>query len=414
MKTALVLLTLFSAGSWAQTVQITSQNLRQLLESKNSHVQAARLETTAAATREGHLGRSFMPSVEVYAAQESFKLGRAQQKTQPAYGAEAKVNLFHGGRDRIEEKVRRLDTSKKEYQLKRIVAEELEKARAAYWECLYLSEKTALLNSSLEINKKNLAAAQRRIRSGVATDSDRFEFEMKDVELRRELSKIQVEQAAQSRKLALLLGVKAGVNVLLNEKLGHDHDYENLLAHSEADHDFQFKEKELQSEQQSLLAKSQSRAWLPKVDAFAAYNQYNEREEEFPSAKDRTETVIGLRATISLSAGLESSREAQALAHESAASRFAALHQHQEIELHLQAEMDELKLLHDQVHEAEENISRADRYYKLTQSEYSRGVKNSPDVLGASEKLFDMKHKKLEILRDFQLAKAHVLSKIGK
>ena len=39
-------------------------------------------------------------------------------------------------------------------------------------------------------------------------------------------------------------------------------------------------------------------------------------------------------------------------------------------------------------HNAEENIKRAERYYRLTQSEYNRGVKNSPDVLGASQRLF--------------------------
>jgi hypothetical protein len=41
-------------------------------------------------------------------------------------------------------------------------------------------------------------------------------------------------------------------------------------------------------------------------------------------------------------------------------------------------------------------------------------VKNSPDVLGAADKLFDMQHKRLEIIRDFQVAKGHVLAKIGR
>ncbi|OYZ13487.1 MAG: hypothetical protein B7Y39_17580, partial [Bdellovibrio sp. 28-41-41] len=81
---------------------------------------------------------------------------------------------------------------------------------------------------------------------------------------------------------------------------------------------------------------------------------------------------------------------------------------------HIENEVAELKLLHSQVHDAEENIVRAEKYYKLTQSEYARGVKNSPDMLSASEKIFEVKNKRLEILKDFNLKQAHVLAKINR
>ncbi|MFN7610167.1 MAG: TolC family protein, partial [bacterium] len=180
------------------------------------------------------------------------------------------------------------------------------------------------------------------------------------------------------------------------------------------DHEFLFKENEIQASTTSLSAKSQSRTWWPKVDAYAAYNQFNEREEEFSQANDRTETVVGLRMTLSLSAGLESNSEASALNREAEAYKKLAEYQRKEVETHVETELSELRLRHDQVHDAAENIQRAARYYKLTQSEYTRGVKNSPDVLGAADKLFEMKHKRLEIIRDFQISKAHVLAKIGR
>jgi outer membrane protein TolC len=107
-------------------------------------------------------------------------------------------------------------------------------------------------------------------------------------------------------------------------------------------------------------------------------------------------------------------REAAALAKEASADKKRADLKRREAEAHLESELGELRLLHDQIHSAEENVVRAERYYKLTQSEYGRGVKNSPDVLGASEKLFENKLKRLEIIKDFQIAKSHVLAKIGK
>jgi outer membrane protein TolC len=124
--------------------------------------------------------------------------------------------------------------------------------------------------------------------------------------------------------------------------------------------------------------------------------------------------VIGLRVSLTLFDGLTAYRESSALKAESQAAEFDLAFQREDMLAHIHNELSELELLHSQVHDAEVNIKRAFRYYSLTQSEYSRGVKNSPDVLGAAEKLFDMKQKHLAIIRDFQIAKAHVLSKLGR
>lgn len=406
----------FPLLAFADGVTVTSENIKGLLEAKNAKVSAARLETGAATEREGSLKRSFLPSVEVYGGQEDFKTGNLSRKTQPVYGVEAKLNLFNGGRDKIENDIRSLETQKRGFQTQRIASEEIEKARSLYWQIIYLQEKVALLNATLDVNKRNLGAAQRRIKSGVATDSDRFEFEMKEVDLKRELAQGNLDLAAQIRFLRILLGFDEGTKLSFSEPLMHDHQYEGVLKHSGKQHDFLYKESEIQGEQFTLAAKGNRRAWWPKFDAFAAYNNYNERIASAgpgTPADMRDETVFGLRLTMSLPAGFESNREAGALSKEAMAANVLSEFKRQEVEAHLENEKAELKFLHDQVHEAEENIKRAESYYKITQSEYIRGVKNSPDVLGASDKLFDMRHKRLEIIKNFQVSMAHVLSKIG-
>lgn len=387
---------LFPLLADAEGVSISSENIRNLLESKNAKVGVAKLEAKAAEEREGVLGRSFFPSFEVYGGQES---------SQSVYGAEAQVNVFNGGRDKIEDEVRSLDSVKRGYQTQRVIAEELEKARNIYWEILYLREKRQLLNTSLSVNAQNLRSAQRRIKSGVATDSDRFEFEMKEVDIKREMAQTEVDLDSQVRALEILLGFAESEKAVFNEPLLHDHQYESVIEHSSKQHEFLFKESEIQGEQYSLAARGNRNVWWPKLNAYAAYTKSYETKDE---------TVVGLRLTLSLAAGLEANREASALSKEAMAARTLSQYKKQEVEAHLEVEMAQLKLLHDQVHEAEQNITRAESYYRITQSEYSRGVKNSPDVLGASEKLFDMRHKRLEIVKNFQVAKSHILSKIGK
>lgn len=398
----------------AQEKQIDSKSLRALVIEKNFKVQAAEKNKEAAEEREGVLTRSFLPSVEVFAGQEQFKSGRAETKSEPAYGAELRMNLFNGGRDSLENQVRSLNTEKKGYESDRVLSEELEKARNDYWQILFLRDKLEILKVTSEANKQNLNSAERRIKSGVATESDRVEFEMKDVELRQDTQKTQIELQSSLRALGMLVGIeKLDVGTFV-EKLDHEHDYESGLKHEARDHDFLVKESQIQSEQDRILATKERREWWPKLEAFAGYTQYNQRDKDFADAQDRTETVVGLRVSMKLAAGLESQKEAISLSKQAEAAASIAAFQKKEIEAHLENEMAELRLLHSQVHEADENIRRAEKYYRMTQSEYARGVKNSPDVLGASEKLFEARHRRLEMIRDFQLAKSHVLSKIGK
>lgn len=395
-------------------VEVNSANLRELLENKNPEVEASLRETEAASERTGSWRRSFLPTIEADAGSENFSAAGQPRKTQPVYGAEASLNLYNGGIDRTEGRIRDLELEKLKARGKRVLADELEKARALYWQLRFLQEKTALLNETLKINEGNLGRANRRIKSGVSTEIDRIEFEMKAVDLKRELAETELATLRARRDLLLSLGLPDETELRFNEKLAHDHDFEKSLEFSAKDHEFMSKENELSAEQLLLERGKAARAWLPRLDAYAQYRQNTEREREYPDADDRIDSVVGLRLSLNLGGAVEANREKAAKELESTAARLRAERTRREVATQLRGERDELNLLHSQVHDAEENIRRAESYERLTQSEYSRGVKNSPDVLNAAEKIFDMRNKRLEIIRDFQIAKSHVLSKLGR
>lgn len=401
----------FFIGSvvFAAPLQITFDGLKDLLTERNAKILVARLEKEAAATREGNLGRSFLPSLEVRGAQQSSKSGSIESKNQPAMGAELKVNLFNGGRDQIESEIRKITTDARAAHELRTLSEELQVTRKIFWEIIFIQEREALINSMIKINSQNLQAAEKRIRSGVATESDRVEFEMKAVDLTRNLAESQLQLTARKREFSVLAGLDNNTELIFPRELLHNHDFETVLKHEPKDHAFLYREYEIQSQTKALAAKSQSRAWWPQLDAYAAYSSGPESVSD-----TKTETTIGLKMTLNFANGLEATHEASALEKESLAAAHITKLKRQEVDLHIASELADLRFLHDQVHDAESNISRAEKYYKLTQSEYARGVKNSPDVLGASERLFDTKMKRIEIIRDFQTSKAHLLSKIGR
>lgn len=393
--------------------ELRFEKLPELVQQEHPLIQAFDLEKQAAQQKEGYLLRSFLPELQFYGAQENFKKGHEDYKQQPTFGAELKVNLFNGGRDQLESQRRKLLSEKKSAQSTRVFFEELQKSRELFWQISYSKEKILLLQDLLSLNKKNLVAAEKRIRGGLATESDRMEFQMKAVDLERDLAEEQIKIQAAQREWSVLFPNLPLELQTISAKLEHDHEYEKKLQHDEKDHDFLYREYELEAEALSLGAKSESRSWWPTLEAYAAYNQHNQLEEDYPRAADRAETVLGLRVSIKFSAGLESQVHASALKKESRSEELKALYMKKQTRRHLENEKAELSYLHEQIHFAQENIKRAEQYYNLTQSEYARGVKNSPDVLGASEKIYEARQKYLQILRDFQIAKSHIMSKSG-
>ncbi len=413
-----LIFTLLLAGTAIaqEKISVNFNELNHLLETRSQKIQAALLEKEAADLRQGNLWRSFLPKLMVYGRLENYKIESRDWREQPASGAEISLNLFNGSRDWLESEYRTIDYQAKSNEALRINAEELQSLRQLYWEIVYTQEKIVLLESMLKINGQNLNAAARRIRSGVATSSDRIEFEMKDVDLKRDLSASKLKMDALKRNFRVMTDLDEKTHLIFPTNLDHDHDFISNLKIDTKAYDFLIKEVELESRKKDVLAKKSSRGWWPSVEAFAAHNTFKERPEsetEIVSDQTKSETLYGLKMTVDLFSGLNSHREGAALSKESAAARKLANLKRKEIGVDALNEIEDLKFQHSQIHDAESNIERAEKYYKLTQSEYSRGVKNSPDVLGASERYFDNQLKRLEIIRDFQLAKAHVFFKLG-
>ncbi len=398
----------------AADINVSMQNIRELLEAKNLKILAARREEAAAVERGDSLNRSFYPTLEIYAGQEMFKTGQQATKNQPLFGIESRVNLYNGGRDQIHERMIELEQERRKARTRRLLAEEMEKASVLYWDSLFLLEHDRLLGEAMKVNQSNGRLAIRRIRGGVATEVDRVEFELKDRELARQRNVLVVQSKAVKQHLAVVLGMPDDKSLKLTDEFKHDHDLEGILKHSHADHDFWLREQEAESEQLQLRADAGDRANLPRLEAFAGYHQYTSPERDFDRAEDRAEPVVGVRLTVGLGALSSQKREIAALKLEADSARMQTTYRRKEYESEFEREVDELLMLHHQAHDAEESIKRAQQYYQMTLSEYERGVKNSPDVLNASEKVLDAKVQLLEIIRDFHIAKSHILAKSGK
>ena len=62
------------------------------------------------------------------------------------------------------------------------------------------------------------------------------------------------------------------------------------------------------------------------------------------------------------------------------------------------------------MHDADRDVQKAQNFLRLTQSEYTRGVKNGPDLLEAFSKLYAFRKRKIELNLEYQLAKSELES----
>ncbi len=412
MKIFFGIIIFFSSYAYSeQEYSLKINDLKSLVETRNERVISKNHQTKAWSNRHGFLKRSFLPSLKLYGAHERFQLGDNYTRTQPTYGGEISVNLFNGTRDSLNNKILNKKKVRSESEKKVTLYHEIIKAKETYWNLVYIDKTLILLDEIKKINLSNLTSAQRRVKTGVTTRADLYEFQIKDTELKRTAEHLNMQKEILKRELLNFIGFEEDSKISLADKMDHFEGMEKVNNHSEAQHQFLAKPYLVQAEENELSAKMQSRSWWPRIDGFVALNQYNVRNGNVFGPQEGKETVVGLRASMNLFDFTTGNKEAAALYAESESSKSEAKYLEREIENEAHSEITYLNFLHQQIHDAEENIKRAQDYLKLTLNEYSKGVKNSPDVLGSIDKLLEVKSKYNEMLKDFYITRDHLLSK---
>lgn len=393
---------LFLSSTVLAAETVSFEQIEGLIRTKNPIVDSMKQKLEAKKAREGHLGRSFLPEVAAEVSHETFEVGTDGQKSQPGWKVEASLNVFRGGADKLEEKVRTLETSAADLETSVSTKDQLQKAYDLYWLLAYKQDLLQALNSHLEISKKNLGEANRRINSGVATSTDRLEFEMKMSLIKQEVALAEKDVRLLSAELGNILGFTTAV--LPKSTDNHFHDWETTLKGIKAADMPEVKM--TATERDALKAKKGQYGadYYPAVDLYAGQAESNQRfERDHPEASERRESFVGVRASWSLGKAIHSSVERSSLTKEVQAKEKQLDYLMRQNEISQSSKFDELKTLHSFVHDSEENIKASLRYLEATRKEYGRGVKNSPDMLEATEKYIAAKIRFAEITRDFNL-----------
>ena len=383
-------------------------DLQQMIVQKNPLVLSAKQEYESKKSLEGSWGRSFLPDVQAEYGQERFKLGNSSEKNQNNWNVEAKVNLFRGGSDLKEEKIREISTQSSKVDSENAVYEALQSAYDSYWDIAYKTALKKIQQEHLKLTEQNLQEAQRRIQAGISSQTDRLEFQMKLTMLKQELTTLDREIKLESQKLALALGLDNTESI--KPELAHIHEWEASLGDGLKVESLALRKAKVQKQLVEASRSKSTSEMLPEIDFYAGVASPNDRMERDVLDSEREERYMGLRASWSLGKTVDAAVQKRSLRAQLKAQELVTNYQVQLSEVMNSSKLEELKTLHSFVHDSEENIKIARGYFNQTLKEYGRGVKNSLDVLAATEKYIATQVKLSEITRDFNSLYARQLA----
>lgn len=316
---------------------------------------------------------------------------------------DATWNLYRGGADRTKHSIANteVEISTREQQAKRL--EVATAVAETFYEMQYVSESLALVDKMILLTRPGKDIARKRSSTGQTSSIDALEFDILDSKLRSQRAAYQADELTLAQKMRGYLGrpdskpVKVHGHLLrstwqvnrtgLTEKALAENPEAAIAA--------------LNAERAKLGVAAVNSGFLPSLDAKGSWGKLANRDPTLTEPTWSTE----LRVTVPLFSGLSTLRERQSLTHERAAYEFESQNIRRHIQTELSDQLTRLKSVEQRLVIEENSASQAERYLKMTQSEYGRGIRNSPDLAAAIDLVLGAHLRNLELRREWHQAK---------
>jgi outer membrane protein TolC len=393
----------------AEATSIRFEDLPRLVAERNENVKASAFAVKAQSERTGFLARSFLPRLSAVAGQEEFKSGSAPADQQGYWRVEGSLNLYRGGRDKLEDQIRFGQRDLAGLTHSSEIQQELREAKRAFWKVLASTKLMQERKEAIEKNEANIKSARRRAGAGIATTADAAQFELNKIALEADLKKLDLEHHRVLNLLSVALAMDEHETI---EIVGDFPSVEGTTSVKGLEPAKQLEIRNYQELQRvdELRATRLSRWYLPKLDLYAGYGLPSLTDEYARALRREQELTAGIRITLDLGQSIEDRKEAGARSAEANSAQMRGTHKLREVIANDHDLRHDLSIMSELIKASEAAVTQAQKFLRLTEGEYSRGAKNGPDLLEATRTYFEFRERRIDYLRDYFDTKAQLES----
>lgn len=330
----------------------------------------------------------------------------ASQKGYFGY-AEGRLNLFRGFKDQSISSQKEVDLKISQLGLeskKRELGLELTQIVS---DMILLHKYQSILADEYKITQIQKQMAAKKVAAGLTGAVDNLEFDLRENEIQIEQRQIQQEHLEAHQKLFKLFGEEISDSLIEKIDFSKFEDLSHGPTHLIMEDSIEFQKAKV-AEEISQFEKNEIKAdFLPTLDITYSFGRLTPSEV---SPMQLNESKYAIQLTIPLFSGFETSYKSRSAFLNVSAAEKNKLQRRIDIESEfniLKVKVSELVSLY---RINEQKILSSQKYFELTLAEYKRGVKNSPDLVGATERMFSAKKKKYEILKELEIAKVKIES----
>jgi outer membrane protein len=340
----------------------------------------------------------FLPEFSVNTGLGSESLFDEDEDKGPYLFLEGRINLFRGGRDQDLLKQTQVKIDKlhieKEVTNRKVRIE----AFKTLSEIQRLKNENEYLQNEIKDNKIQQGMAQKKVNAGLTTNVDILDFEIKDQNLNNRIAINNLNIESLTKNVLNLYSNEITFAELENEFLimpstsldGIDaNNYLNITLTK-----FDIESAKLNKQ----IAKGE---YLPSIDLEAKWGQITPQSKLW---KEEKEHSVFLNLSFPFYTGGTTSAKINQSILEMEQKEREIRQQQLEANTNFQVEQKKIEILNNLLRSYKLILSKSEKYKNLTINEYKRGIKNSPDVISASDKNLEASIKTLETSTELSIA----------
>lgn len=280
------------------------------------------------------------------------------------------------------------DQRKTETEIKQMVTQ-------AYGNVLVTEENIEILKQNMKNLQSNLEETKALYESGFAEEQDSDQLELLLANAKNAYEQAIRQKDISRNQLKFMMGINIATKIELTDDLDAitvENSNEDFLSNDfDVTTHIDYKVLNTQERASALLLKQQKSTYLPKLSAFASYqqNSYSNQFNFFDDSRWFPTEVVGLNFSMPIFSSLGRNQRVQQAKIEMQQLGVAKKQVEQKLLVELEAAKSEYTFALRQYQTAKDNLTLAERIYNKTEIKYNEGVSSSMELTQANNQLLD-------------------------